>query len=272
MIDPAALAERLRDAYTRRSVVPAPSAIDSGFDLPSAYAVEHELVRLRALQGHRPVGLKVGFANRAAWRALKLDTLAWAHMYDDTVHEAPPDGSATLRVNHFTSPKIEPEIVFKLKEPIEPGGDAEAALRRVEWIALGFEIIDCVFPEWKFSPADFVAAYGLHAGLVIGPTRPVLEQDLPRLLDALSRFTVKLLRNGDLAAEGSGRNSLRSPAACLAELATAVAARGDAAVLGPGALVSSGTLTESQPMSAGETWSASVEGFELPPVSVHLTE
>jgi 2-oxo-3-hexenedioate decarboxylase len=226
---------------------------------------------MRALHGHRPVGLKVGFANRAVWRGLTLDTLVWAHMYDDTIHEASADGTFSLRVTHFTSPKVEPEIVFKLKDRIESGGDAEAALRRVEWIALGFEIIDCVYPEWKFSPADFVAAYGLHGGLVIGPTRPILEEDLPRLLDALPRFTVKLLRNGDLVAEGGGKNSLRSPAACLAEIATAVAARGDTAALGPGALVSSGTLTESQAMGAGQTWSASVEGLDVAAITLRTT-
>jgi 2-oxo-3-hexenedioate decarboxylase len=272
MTDPASLAERLRDAYARRSSVSAPSTTDPDLDLAGAYAVERELVGLRAAEGHRPVGLKVGFANKAMWRALKLETLVWAHMYDDTVHAASPDGTATMRTNRFTSPKIEPEIVFKLKAPLEPGSDAEAALRSTEWIALGFEIIDCVFPDWKFQPVDFVAAYGLHAGLVIGPTRAVQSDDMPRVLDALPRFTVKLLRNGELRAEGTGRNSLRSPAACLAELATAVAARGNSASLGAGALVSSGTLTESQPMSAGETWSASVEGLDLEAVTLRLTD
>ena len=35
--------------------------------------------------GHRTVGRKVGYANKAVWRVLKLETLVWAHMYDDTV-------------------------------------------------------------------------------------------------------------------------------------------------------------------------------------------
>ena len=60
------------------------------------------------------------------------------------------------------SPKIEPEIVFKLKRPLAAGLDPAATLDAVEWLAPGFEIIDCVFPAWRFTPADFVAAYGLH--------------------------------------------------------------------------------------------------------------
>ena len=47
---------------------------------------------------------------------------------------------------------------------------------------------------------------------------------------------------------------LRSPALCLAELASARERQG-LPPLGAGALVSTGTLTESQPIAAGERWS-----------------
>ena len=43
---------------------------------------------MRRSGGHETVGVKVGFANKAMWRVLKLDTLVWAHMYDDTVRYA----------------------------------------------------------------------------------------------------------------------------------------------------------------------------------------
>ena len=78
MTDPAAVAAQLRDAYARQTLVPQPTATDPAFDLAAGYAVERELVRMREADGHRVVGLKVGFANKAVWRALKLDTLVWA--------------------------------------------------------------------------------------------------------------------------------------------------------------------------------------------------
>ena len=74
MTDPAAVAAQLRDAYARQTLVPQPTATDPAFDLAAGYAVERELVRMREADGHRVVGLKVGFANKAVWRALKLDT------------------------------------------------------------------------------------------------------------------------------------------------------------------------------------------------------
>ncbi len=142
-----------------------------GFDLNTAYEVEATLKQFREAAGHRAVGRKVGYANKAMWRVLKLETLVWAHMYDDTVHYSDRN-SATLTIAHPRSLKIEPEIVFGLKQPIitegAEGVDATAALASTDWLAVGFEIIDCPFPEWQFQPSDFVASFGLHAALVIG--------------------------------------------------------------------------------------------------------
>jgi 2-dehydropantoate 2-reductase len=266
-----ALAGELRDAYASRRQVDAPSTRDPGFDLQSAYAVEGELVRMRRGAGHATVGRKVGFANKAMWRVLKLDTLVWARMYDDTVHYA-RNGEAALSIAKMFAPKIEPEIVFKLKRPIPEGeADPAAVLDAVEWFALGFEIIDCIFPDWKFQPADFVAAYGLHAALVVGEPRAVSAADIPTLVEQLPRFKVRLSKNGELVEEGSGKNSLRSPALCVAELSTAIAKQPGAEPLGAGELVSSGTLTESKLIAAGEIWSAQVEGLDLAALRLTVT-
>jgi len=255
------LAAELATAYTNRTLVTCPSTRDAAFDMPDAYAVEAELVRQRQASGKTTTGLKVGYANKAMWRALKLDTLVWAHMYDDTVRYA-SGNQASLSISRMTSPKIEPEIVFKVKQPIA-GTDPAAILAGVEWIALGFEIIDCVFPEWQFQPADFVAAYGLHAGLIVGEPLAVTSQNIPQLTDQLAKFKLGLHRNGELVEEGSGRNSLRSPALCLGELARV-------ATLAPGGLVSSGTLTTPTPIGPGEQWKATVDGLDLQPLVLQV--
>lgn len=278
--DVAALANELRQAYADRQIIAVPpSAREAGLDLDAAYAVGWELVRLRRTEGHRTVGLKVGFANKAVWRVMKLDTLVWAPMYDDTVRFAERD-SCDLPLARMCAPKIEPEIVFKMKRPLAPGTtDPATVLESVEWLALGFEIIDCVYADWKFQPTDFVAAYGLHAALVVGTPLPIDAGNTPAIAEALPRFTVKLSRDGQLVEEGSGRNSLRSPALCLGELATALSRRvgadavagvaaGAAESLAAGDLVSSGTLTESRPIAAGQTWNAVIDGLHLPALTL----
>jgi 2-keto-4-pentenoate hydratase len=270
-IDPAALAHELHAAHSSgQTVAVPPSSRESGFDLATAYAVEAELVRIRRASGHTTVGRKVGFANKAIWRALKLETLVWAHMYDDTVRYADANVAA-LPLDQRRTPKIEPEIVFKLKKPLSGGvADAAAALDAVEWLALGFEIIDCVYADWKFQPSDFVAAFGLHAALVVGEPHMVVPERIPALVEELARFKVKLLKDGVLIDEGSGRNVLRSPALCLSELASAVARQPGAEPLEAGELVSTGTLTESQPIAPGHTWMATVEGLDVPPLTLRV--
>ncbi len=268
MIDIQALALELTSAYAERRTISTPSS-SHGLDLVSAYAVERELARMRRGEGHTTIGVKVGYANKALWRALKLETLVWAHMYDDTVGYA--DGHvATLSLARTISPRIEPEIVFKMKAPLSAGVTEAAALEAVEWLALGFEIIDCPYADWKYQPADFVAAHGLHAALVVGEPRPVTAASIPELVEQLPKFKVRLSKDGELVEEGSGRNSLRSPALCLAALASAMTKQDGAVPLAAGDLVSSGTLTESTPIHPGATWTASVEGIDLSTLTLTL--
>jgi len=265
------LAQELMAAYSSgREIEVPPSARDAGFDLAAAYAVEAELAQLRQAGGHATVGRKVGFANKALWRALKLDTLVWAHMYDDTVRYA-ENGMAAIPVEHMHSPKIEPEIVFRLKKPIgTEDRDPAAILAAVDWLALGFEIVDCVFPDWKFTPPDFVAAFGLHTALIVGEPRLVQPEMIPKLVEHLPTFRVRLLKDQQLVGEGSGRNSLRSPALCLGELASAISRQPNAEPLAAGELVSSGTLTDSHPIAPGETWTAIVGDLGLPALTLRL--
>ena len=240
-----------------------------GFDLKMAYEVEATLRLLREAQGHRSVGRKVGFANKAMWRVLKLETLLWAHMYDDTVHYS-EGNSASLTLAHPRSLKIEPEIVFGLKQPVMEGSDAAAALASVDWLAIGFEIIDCPFPEWKFEASDFVASFGFHAALVVGERMQIQRDLIPGLVTALPQLKVRILKGGEFVEEGSGKNSLKSPALCLAEMGTAIGRRFPNEPLSAGEIVSSGTLTGGHSTEWGDVWTVEVEGLPLPPLTLTL--
>jgi len=253
-MDTHALAAEILAAYRLGGVIPTLTGRDPEFDLANAYQVESEFKRLRGVPS---AGLKVGYANKAVWRALKLETLVWAHMYEDTVRYSVEE----IELPYWRSPKIEPEIVFKLKQQPASGADVGAVLESVEWIALGFEIIDSPFPDWQFKPADFVAAFGLHLGLVVGEPMHVTSDVIPQLVEQLASFKVRLFRGDALAEEGSGKNSLRSPALCVAELASRTA-------LGAGDLISSGTLTNGQPIAKGDAWKAELEGLPLASISL----
>jgi len=270
-MDIEALARELMSAYETGRMVSSPPSSRPDFDLDTAYEVEAQLKHWREAVGHRSVGRKVGYANKAMWRILKLDTLVWGHMYEDTVHQS-TGNSAELKLEHARSLKIEPEIVFGLKQPITSAGlDAAGALAAVDWLAIGFEIIDCPYPEWKFQPADFVASFGLHAALVIGERVPVHPDNVPGVADQLGKFKIKMLKNGEFVEEGSGKNALRNPALCLAELGAAIAKRFPDEPLSSGEIVSTGTLTGGHLITAGDRWTAEVDGIDLPSLSLTLT-
>lgn len=270
VVDVLALTRELWEAREAGSPVAVPpSEREGGLPLDAAYAVEAELTRRRRESGRATVGRKVGYANKAVWRVFKLQTLVWANMYDDTVHYA-QGGGATWSAAGRCSPRIEPEVVFKLKGA-PASADAAAALEAVEWMALGFEIVDSPFPEWKFQPADFVASFGLHAALIVGEPRPVRGEEIPALVEQLAACRIRLSKDGALVEEGAGKNALRSPALCLGELAAAIAAQPGAEPLRRGELVSTGTLTAAHPVAGGERWTVEPVGIDLGPLALHVT-
>ena len=260
----------LSSAYETGAMVAAPPSQRPSFDLDTAYAVEAELKNIRECGGHKAIGRKVGYANKAMWRVFKLETLVWAHMYEDTVHYS-DNNSAKLTLSNSRSLKIEPEIVFGLKDRImgeKP--DASAVLAAVEWLAMGFEIIDCPFPDWRFQPSDFVASFGLHAALVIGERVQVGRDNIATLIEDLGQFKVRMSKNGEFIEEGSGKNSLKSPALCLAELSVAIAKRFPSVPLGAGEIVSSGTLTAGHFLEKNDLWKADLDGIPLPSLTLRF--
>ena len=264
-----ALAKELFDAFTSGSRVDvAPTAREGGCDLAAAYAVEAELTQMRRAEGRTTVGRKVGAANKAVWRALGIKTVLWGNMYDDTVHYA-KDGVASLSLARMRAPKLEPEVVMKLKS-VPTSSDAAAVLECVEWIAFGYEVVDNPFPDWKFKAADLVASFGFHAALVVGAPLVVEPANMSALADALGTFTVKLSKNGEVAAEGGGKNVLENPALCMGEFAAAIAAQPSAEPLRAGEVVTTGTLTPPPAIAAGERWEVVASGLNLPALTAEF--
>ncbi len=268
-IDTKAVAEELIEAYASGDLLPETLSSREGFDLLAAYAVEAELRRRRITSGRRVVGRKVAFANPAVWLKLRVETVAWASMYDDTV-QAVQEVDRTA-VPFAYAPKLEPEIVFKLKATVEGDStDPSAVLNAVEWLSLGYEIVDCPFAAWQFQPPDLVAAYGFHARLVLGTPTPVTSANIATLAVQLAHFKLKLFKNDTFAEEGGGQNVMRSPALALGELAAAIRRSPWADPLKPGELVSTGSLTTPVLIAPDETWRSELEGLDVAPLVMKL--
>ena len=148
------------------------SARLSAFDLDHAYRVTAAIRQMREARGEMPVGRKIGFTNRTIWAEYNVDGPMWGYVYDRTVYNL-AEIDDTFSVVALAEPRIEPEIVFRLASTPAPGMDERALLACIDWVAHGFEIVQSIFPGWKFSIPDTVAAFGLHGALLIGPRHSI---------------------------------------------------------------------------------------------------
>ena len=240
-----------------------PPSSNGDFRQAAAYDVADELMRRRVAQGHGVIGRKIGLTNTAAWDKLGLDAPVWGYIYSDTVHYA-QDGEIRLSLEGTAAPKLEPEIIFRWR-----GGEADL-LDNIEWLALGYEVVDCHYPDWNFKPADAVADFGLHAALIVGRPLVVTEERKEGLKGALEQVRVTLFKEGEEVAQGSGADVMGSPLNALEGLLDLLAERPDDA-LSPGDIITTGTFATPTPVKAGESYAAVAEGVGLEPVQITLT-
>ena len=249
------LATRLIDAQDRSHTLPPIAAGMPDFDVEAAYAVLAEIEQRRVAQGWQRRGRKIGFTNRTIWPRYGVFQPMVASVWRHTLHLA-PDGHAHLPLRGFVQPRIEPEVVFGLRDSVPLHADAAAVLAATAWIAAGFEIVQSHFPQWRFAAADCTAAFGLHAALVVGTPFTLTDADRAALERRLPAFEVTLRRDGALVDRGVGANVLDSPALALAHAASVIAAHPAFPPLAAGELVTTGTISDAWPVAAGETWTS----------------
>jgi 2-oxo-3-hexenedioate decarboxylase len=234
---------------------------DPGFGLPDAYRVTNLVRRKREATGERVIGRKIGFTNRTIWEQYRVYAPIWGFVYDRTVRKL-ADFSAGFSLVGLAEPLIEPEIIIRFRSAPSPDMNERALLGCVEWVSHGFEIVQSIFPGWKFSPADTVAAYGLHGALFVGTTHPVAGRE-DEWLRKLASFEIDLLCEGAHIDHGRAANVLDSPVSALRHLIALLADDPVNPPLAAGEIVTTGTLTKAMPIAAGQKWSTRLTGIEL---------
>jgi len=266
--DAAAAAAEILRARDALQPIKSFSSRGGGFEMVAAYRVSHALNDLRLARGERPVGRKIGFTNRNIWPEYGVYAPIWGEVYDTTVTDVAQGSS--LKVSHLSQPRIEPEIVLGLDQDLQPGMALEAIEASIGWVAHGFEIVQTVFPDWKFTGADCMAEGGLHGALAIGPRRALAAPERKGLAAALADLHVSLARNGKVVDTGVGANALDGPIHALKHLVDTLADLPSAQPLCKGEVVTTGTLTRAFPVVPGEIWSTMVRGYDLPGLEVKL--
>ncbi len=221
----------------------------------AAYQTALAVRALRVARGERPVGFKVGFTNRSIWPRYQVFAPIWGSVWHSTLSFARDGGAVSLA--RACQPRIEPELVFAFKSTPPPGATLDQLFDALDWLAPGFEIVQCHLPDWKFCAAQTVADSGLHAHLRVGEGLRVadLASNADKLHRLLSGARVTLARDGQTVEEGCGELVLDSPLLALAHFITELRACPGAPDIGPGDLVTTGTWTDAWPVQTGQRWS-----------------
>jgi 2-oxo-hept-3-ene-1,7-dioate hydratase len=206
-IDIAAAALALYQAEAERRQIGLLSQQHPDMTLDEAYAVQSALVELKRAAGARVIGWKIGLTSRAMQQALNITTPDSGVLLDDMAFA---DG-ATIPPGRFIQPRIEAEIAFVMKAPLQGQVSRDEVLAATDFVAPSLEILDTRI--LRADPAtgrtrlifDTVSDNAANAGIVLGRQRHA-----PGAFD-LRWVGAVVSRNGVVEETGLGAGVLNDP-------------------------------------------------------------
>ena len=242
-MDLAQLADRLTEARVERAAIPQLSDDVPGLDLPAAYDVQ----RLQRAGRGDLIGWKLGVTSRAKQQQVGVDAPIYGFLATDHVLDV---GEPLMVADHI-NPRCEPEIVFVMGRDLDGAHvTATQVLSATAGVAVGIEVLDSRYTDYRFTMPDVVADNASAGRYVVGTPVPPDGIDL-RLVG------VVLELNGEVVATASGAASLGHPAAAVAWLVRSLASSGEG--LRAGDVILSGGLTAAVPVGTGDVVVATVD-------------
>jgi 2-oxo-3-hexenedioate decarboxylase len=266
-LDPNVIAAQVVSSLASHRQIPPFSHSLSEPNIADAYRLPALLRAAFEARGEKITGRKIGFTNRHMWAAHGVRAPIWGYCTDRTTFEL--ETTPVQHVSEFAEPRIEPEIMFGLGRPPSPQMDEPELLGCIDWVALGYEMVQSIFPEWKFAAFDTIAANALHGTLLVGKRHAIAPRE-EAWRNELANFSVELSCNGKLSQTGGGAFVLDSPLLALRHLVELLADDPHNPPLHAGEIISTGTLTLAMPVSAGQTWTATVRGIPLENITLRL--
>ena len=248
---------------------PWPTGAIADGDLDQAYQMALEVRAQRMARGEKPAGIKIGFTNRTIWPIYNVHAPIWGTVWDTTLHHFDVQGEGVASIAGLCQPRIEPEVVFGLRQSPGATPSMQDLFDAIEWVAPGFELVQSHLPDWKFVISDTAADSGLHGQLWIGQKTPVgdLASDARGLAECLAQAKVELFCDDVKVHAGQGANVLDSPLHALFHVCQVLADCPGAPELAAGDVITTGTWTDAPPIEAGQTWRAE---FDFAPARISL--
>ncbi|WP_445620240.1 2-oxo-hept-4-ene-1,7-dioate hydratase [Kushneria sp. Sum13] len=216
-----AAAEALLEAEKSHEQIGLLSKAYPDMTLDDAYAIQTAQMA-RKTREHDIIGWKIGLTSKVMQDALGIDTPDSGVLYDYMRFET----GAVIPKGHFIQPRIEAEIAFVMKAPLEGEVTREDVLAATDFVAPSLEILDTRIVRKDADTGrmrvivDTVSDNAANAGIVLGG-----ERHDPRELDL--RWVGSIVkRDGEVMATGLGAGVLDDPVTGLVWLARRMATYG----------------------------------------------
>ncbi|MCR2785129.1 MULTISPECIES: 2-oxo-hept-4-ene-1,7-dioate hydratase [unclassified Microbacterium] len=245
MLDPEvidAIAAELADAGRTHGVVPRISARYPQATVEDSYAIQGIWRDRQLASGRRLVGRKIGLTSKAMQQATGITEPDYGVMFDDTVW----DSGSSIPFDHFSNVRIEVELAFVLKAPLEgPHCSVFDVLRATEYVTPALEVLNSHIELEGRTIVDTISDNASYGGMVLGgvPMRP--DQIDLRWVSAL------LYRNETIEETGVAAGVLGHPATGVAWLANKLHQHG--AHLEAGEIILAGSFTRPTWVSRGDS-------------------
>jgi 2-keto-4-pentenoate hydratase len=238
--------EKLLQAYeSQRSIEPLTS-LESDLSIEEAYQIQMRFIKEKVETGQTIVGKKIGLTSKAMQDMLGVDQPDYGHLLNTmVVKEGEP-----IKLSTLFQPKIEAEIAFVLNKELKgPSVTTEDVLNATEYVVPSLEIVDSRIKDWKINLADTIADNASCGLFIVG--EPKID---PREIN-LKEIHMQLYKNDQFINEGTGKDVLGDPAACVAWLANKLSEYN--VTLKAGEVILSGALSSAIEIDKGDKITAS---------------
>ncbi len=260
------LALKLTKAQKENYQIEPISSLYEDFTMENAYKVLAETHRLKEREGHKAVGRKIGFTNPAMWKKFGVVEPIWSNMYDSTVEYF--EDESICNISNMSEARIEPEIIICFAQTPKIDSSLEELITCIDWIALGYEIVQCHYKGWNFKAVDAIADFALHAKLLVG--KKIKIDEILNPIEKLKKFELELYCNDKLLEKGYGYNVLNSPLEAIRHLQKVLKSQEFAKAIEKGEIITTGTITDAFLLKEGDTYKSKISGIRLNDLTIKV--
>lgn len=252
------VAMKLHQARTQQKSIPQLSKDGITLTRLEAYQVQEHGIILREQQNEKRIGLKMGLTSAGKRKQMNLDS----PLYGELTKAMQVENNHSFDISKLIHPKIEPEIAFLMKKPLQGTVTRTEVFDACEAVASCMEILDSRYDQFKyFSMEDVIADNSSSSHFVVGPwVRDFMPIDLREL-------KMKMSVDGQVVQQGYSKEISGDPVMSVIELCRLLSLRNRR--LDAGMIVLAGAATAAVELKSGQQISLAVD--LLPPVALSIS-